>query len=82
MGKPVYHLHGKAVQQPAPPRGSEIPEEVHNQFWGIRDPNNMTEFEKASMQFYAGPPKAEVPDRSAEMKAQAYSSFWGNDGAP
>ena len=82
MGKPVYHLHPKQVQQPPPPLGSEIPDDVQNQFWGVKDPSNLTEFEKASLSFYAGPPKAEMPDRSAEMKAQAYSSFWGQEGAP
>ena len=79
MGKPVYHLRPKQVAQPPPPMGSEIPDDVHNKFWGVKEEFNRTEFEKASESFYAGPPKAAPVDRSAEFKAQAYNSFWGQD---
>ena len=59
--------------------GSEIPEDIHNKFWGVKEQHNRTEFENAAESFYAGPPRDAPIDRSAEFKAQAYNSFWGQD---
>jgi hypothetical protein len=66
LGKPVYHLKPKPVAQPPEPLGSDIPSDIQNKFWGIKDQGaaQMSEFDKAATSFYAGAQRKAGPDMS------------------